>query len=61
MNLGNFRILLLPFRTSLCIGILNSTIFNIFNNQNFFGMILEELRTFRGFEHPKSPLALPPI
>jgi len=51
---GSFRILiLLPFfRTSWCVGALNSAIFNSFHNRVEFGMILEGLQNFGGvFEH----------
>jgi len=45
---GGFRMLLPFFRTSLCVGILNSAIFNSFHNRVVFGTILEGLRNFRG-------------
>jgi len=34
------------FRTSWCVGILNSAIFNVFHNRVEFGTILEGLRNF---------------
>ena len=43
------------FRTSWCVGILNSAIFNSFHNRVEFGTILEGLRNFGGggmFEPP---------
>jgi len=53
---GSFRILLPFFRTSWCVGALNSAIFNSFHNRDEFGTILEGLRNFGGgFEHPKPP------
>ena len=60
MNLGRFRILLPFFRTSWCVGFLNSAIFNSFHNQVEFGTILEGLQNFGGgVEHPKPPLGTP--
>jgi len=58
---GSFRILLPYFRTSLCVGVLNSAIFNSFHNQVEFGTILEGLRNFGGggFEPPQTPLGTP--
>ena len=49
--------MLLPFfRTSWCVGVLNSAIFNSFHNSVEFGTILEGLQNFGGgFEHPKPP------
>jgi len=44
----SFRILLPFFRTSLCVGVLNSAIFNSFQNRVEFGTILEGLRNFGG-------------
>ena len=44
----SFRILLPFFRTSWCVGVLNSTIFNSFHNRVEFGTILEDLRNFGG-------------
>jgi len=43
---GSFRILLPFFRTSGCVGVLNSAIFNNFHNRVEFGTILEGLRNF---------------
>ena len=43
---GSFRILLPFFRTSWCVGVLNSAIFNSFHNRVEFGTILEGLRNF---------------
>ena len=43
------------FRTSWGVGVLNSAIFNSFHNRVEFGMILEGLRNFGGFQHPKPP------
>ena len=45
---GSFRILLLFFRTSWGVGVLNSAIFNSFHNRVEFGTILEGIRNFRG-------------
>jgi len=45
---GSFRNLLPFFRTSWCVGVLNSAIFNIFHNRVEFGTILEDLRNFGG-------------
>jgi len=45
---GSFRILLPFFRTSGCVGVLNSAIFNSFHNRVEFGTILEGLRNFGG-------------
>jgi len=47
---GSFKILLPFFRTSLGVGVLNSSIFNNFHNRVEFEMILEGLRNFGGFE-----------
>ena len=54
---GSFRILLPFFRTSWGVGILNSSIFNIFYNRVEFGTILEGLRKFggEGVEPPPTP------
>jgi len=53
---GSFRILLPFFRTSWCVGILNSAIFNSFHNRVEFGTILEGLRNLGGgVEHPHPP------
>ena len=59
---GSFRILLLFCRISWGVGVLNSTIFNIFHNRVEFGTILEGLRNFGGggVEPPQpSPLGTP--
>jgi len=45
---GSFRILLPLFRTSWCVGVLNSAIFNRFHNRVEFGTILEGLWHFGG-------------
>jgi len=45
---GSLRILLLFFRTSWGIGVLNSAIFNSFHNRVEFGTILEVLLNFGG-------------
>ena len=45
---GSFRILLPFFRTSWGVGVLNSAIFNSFQNWADFGMILVGLRNFGG-------------
>ena len=45
---GSFRILLLFFRTSWGVGVLNSSIFNSFHNRVAFGTILEGLRNLGG-------------
>ena len=48
------------FRTSWCVGVINSAIFNSFHNRVEFGTILEGLQNFGGgFEHPKPPLGPP--
>jgi len=55
---GSFRILLPFFRTSWCVGVLNSAVFNSFHNRVQFGTISEGLRNFGGGggEHPpRSP------
>jgi len=49
---GSFRILLPFFQTSWGVGILNPAVFNSFHNRVEFGMILEGLRNFGGFEPP---------
>jgi len=52
---GSFR-MLLPFsQTSWCVGVLNSAIFKGFHSRVEFDTILEGLRNFGGFEHPKLP------
>jgi len=58
---GNFRNLLPFFQTSWGVGVLNSAIFNSFQNRVEFGTILEGLRNFGGgiVEPPKSPLGTP--
>jgi len=58
---GSFRILLPLFRTSWGVGVLNSAIFNSFNNRFEFGTILEGFRNcgvLGGFEPPQHP---PPV
>jgi len=45
---GSFRIFLPFFRTSCCVGILNSAIFNSFQNRVEFGTILDGLQNFGG-------------
>ena len=47
-NLGSFRILLPFFRTPWGVGVLNSSIFNSFQNCVESGTILEDLRNFGG-------------
>ena len=47
-NLSSFRILLSFSEHLLGVGVLNSTIFNSFNNRVEFGTILEGLRNFEG-------------
>ena len=54
---GSFKILLPFFRTSLCVGVLNSEIFNSFHNRVEFCTILEGLRNFGGVKHP-NPLSI---
>jgi len=59
---GSFRILLPFFRSSWCVGVPVSAIFNSFHNRVEFGTILEGLRNFGGggeFEHPILPLGTP--
>ena len=52
---GSFRNLLPVFRTSWEVGILNSTIFNSFQNRVEFGTSFEDLRNFGvRFETPRS-------
>ena len=46
---GSFRNLLHFFRTSWCVGVLNSAVFDSFHNRVEFGMILEDLRNFGGW------------
>ena len=53
---GSFRILLPFFRTSWCVGVLNSAIFNSFHNRVEFGAILEGLRNFGGDLNTPNPL-----
>jgi len=48
VNLGSFKNLLPFFRTSWCVGVLSSAIFNSFHNRFEFGTILEGLRNFGG-------------
>jgi len=45
---GSFKILLPFFRTSWCVGVLNSAIFNSFHNRGGLGTILEGLRYATG-------------
>ena len=45
---GSFRILLPFFWTSLCVGILNSAIFNNVHNRVEFGTILEGVQNLEG-------------
>jgi len=53
---GSFRILLPFFRTSWGVGVLNSAIFNSFQNRVQFGTILEGLRNFgEGGVEPQPP------
>ena len=52
---GSFRILLPFSRTSWSVGVLNSAIFNSFQNRIEFGTILEGLRNLGEFEPPKRP------
>jgi len=50
---GRFRILLPFFRTSWCVGVRNSAIFNSFHRRVEFGTILKGLRNFgEGVETP---------
>jgi len=49
---GSFRILLPFFRTSWGVGVLNSAIFNSFNNRVEFGTILDSLRNLGGGDEP---------
>jgi len=57
---GSFRILLPFFRASWCVGVLNSAIFNSFQNRVEFCTILEGLRNFGGgLNPPKTPLGTP--
>jgi len=58
---GSFRIVLPFFRTSLGVGILNSAIFNSFQNRVEFGTILKGLRNFGGGEGGLSPSNLPSV
>ena len=54
--MGSFRILLHFFRTSWGVGVLNSTIFNIFHDRVEFDTILEDLRNFGAGEfEPLNP------
>jgi len=45
---GSFRVLMPFFRTSWRVGLINSAIFNSFQNRVEFGTILEGLRNFGG-------------
>jgi len=61
---GSFRILLPFFRTSWCVGILNSAIFNSFHNLVEFATILEGLRNLGGGLNTPTPppgTPLPPV
>ena len=64
MNLGSFGTLLPFFRTSWCVGVLNSAIFNSFHNRVEFGTILAGLQNFGGGLNTRTPpryaTALPP-
>jgi len=57
---GSFRILQPFFRTSGCVGVLNSAIFNSFHNLVVFCKILEGLRNFGwgGLNTPTPPLSV---
>ena len=55
---SSFRILLLFYRTSWDVGILNSAIFNSFHNRVELGTILEGLRNFGGDLNTPNP---PPL
>jgi len=56
---GSFRILLHYFRTSWCVGVLNSAIFNSFHNRVEFGAVLVDHPKFgRGGVEPPNP---PPL
>jgi len=57
-NVKQLRILLPFFRTTWGVGVLNSAIFNSFHSRVEFGMILEGLQNFGGFEPPKRSLPL---
>ena len=54
---GSFRILLPFFRPSWVVGVLNSAVFNSFQNRVEFGTILEGFRNFGGGElnPPRKP------
>jgi hypothetical protein len=58
VNLGSFGMLLPFFRTSWCVGVLNSAIFSSFHNRVQFGTILEGLQNFGegGLNTPNPPL-----
>ena len=57
---GSFRTLLPFFRTSWGVGVLNSTVSNIFHNRVEFCTILEGLRNFGGgVLNPQPPLSTP--
>ena len=57
---GSFRILLPFFRTSRCVDILNSAIFNSVHIRVEFGTILEGLRNFGGGGCLNTPKPTPP-
>jgi len=52
---GSLRILLPFFRTSWCVGVLNSAIFNSFHNRVEVGTILEGLPNFDGGLNTPNP------
>jgi len=62
---GSFRILLPFFRTSWCVGVLNSSIFNSFSQSgwvwNDFGGTSEFRGWGGGFENPNSPPRSAPV
>ena len=55
LNLGSFRILLLFFRTSCGVGVLNSAIFNSFHNRVEFGTIFGGPSEFWGGLNTPNP------
>ena len=52
---GSFRILMPFFRTSWCVGLINSAIINSFHNRVELDTILEGLRNFGGGLKPQTP------
>ena len=58
---GSFRILLPFFRTSWGVGVLNSAIFNSFNNRVEFGTIWRAFRISGGVQPPPKPLLNTPL